>query len=1029
MDIDKNIIDLFHKVVNNNSNKIALKYKDKIYTYKDIDSISDSIAFHLMNLGLGGKTIGIYMDKSDEFIISILGVLKCNCVYVPLSKNNSMNRTEYMLEIIGIENIICNNNDITFSNINHYYYNDLIKSKESFNTCLNDVPKTGVAYIIFTSGSTGKPKGISIKHSSIINLVKSLDDVLFNRERNNYSQIGLLADILFDMSVGQLYVTLLTGRTLDIIPDTIKKSPRNLIEYINDRKIELCDITPSLMEITYEYIDNMQVHYQYPYMWNSSGEALPLPLAIRVLNYNRNCKIANSYGPAEACVYVTSFVIDKDNIKNLDKMHVGKVLQNNHIYIMNDTYELCDNNVEGEICIGGIGLSEGYVNQPELTKEKFITNPLIQDEIIYRTGDYGKFLMDGNLFYIGRKDDQVKIRGYRIELQEVEKAIERIPNILRCRVLVNQHETRKQLIAYILSDKELFLDDIILELKLWLPNYMIPAYFVPTKEFPTSVNGKLDRLKMPDYKIFALKGNSQTYSNDIDNEYVTEFIDIMKTVLDYENIACTDNFISIGGDSLSIMYLTAIIESRWGITLNEVILYECNTINDMIEYFLEVFGGAISNNQSKESTLKQVEASPFQVSILNAEEKATNKEYPTHNIVQLAVCDTYIESTQLLKAINMTVKRHDALRTTIIKEDCNTYLSLHKECNNYFKYIICTDLKEEYIKSFVKSFNVEELPLFQVILFEDKEKAQRILLNAHHSIFDYFSVYIFLSDILNFYYNENVPPLNSSYYDVILKEKCRNNKEIKQFYRHYFCGRKKAAYFPIKHGQTENKVKDNDIFFNQDFIIHGDFFTKLHKFCRNIRVTHYWFLMGALAFLLYQYTREDDITIGTFMPGRNHQEEGYMKHIGLFTTCIGIRMHINSNDRIRQFLQNVSNSFKEVMSNQNISLEELYTSIDFKDLMKGELFKFIFNYITQISVKVKTNDTYTRITSRDISLEPNSYPLSVTAYENFNSIRININYVERLYSCDIINKIILDYQKVILFFMSEEDNELSIFQL
>lgn len=261
IDIDKSIIDLFHKVVNNNSTKIALTYEDKIYTYKDIDRISDGIAYHLMNLGLCGKTIGIYMDKSDEFIISILGVLKCNCVYVPLSKNNSMNRTVYMLEKTGIEHIICNNNDTSFSCINHYYYNDLLEEVDTYNANPCDISKPGVAYIIFTSGSTGKPKGITIKQSSIINLVNSLDDVLFNGERNNFSQIGLLADMLFDMSVGQMYMTLLTGRTLNIIPDYIKKSPRKLIKYINDKKTELCDITPSLMEIYYEYLDTYPASY------------------------------------------------------------------------------------------------------------------------------------------------------------------------------------------------------------------------------------------------------------------------------------------------------------------------------------------------------------------------------------------------------------------------------------------------------------------------------------------------------------------------------------------------------------------------------------------------------------------------------------------------------------------------------------------------------------------------------------------------------------------------------------------------
>lgn len=249
---------------------------------------------------------------------------------------------------------------------------------------------------------------------------------------------------------------------------------------------------------------------------------------------------------------------------------------------------------------------------------------------------------------------------------------------------------------------------------------MIPAYFVPTKEFPTSVNGKLDRTKMPDYKIYALKDNNQAYSNNIDNEYVREFIDIMEEILEYENITYSDNFISIGGDSLSIMYMTTTVETRWGITLNEVILYECNTIHEMIEYFLKVLDKNTSNKLYNSKSLKQVEASSFQVSILNAEKKAKSNEYPTHNIVQLAICDTYLDPTRLLYAVEKVVKRQEALRTTIEIQDGTTFLKLHEECNNYFKYELCTELKEEYLKSFVKTFNVEQLPLFHVILFEDK---------------------------------------------------------------------------------------------------------------------------------------------------------------------------------------------------------------------------------------------------------------------------------------------------------------------
>ncbi len=994
------VLTKFKEICSKYSDSIALKFADQFYTYRQIDLISDTIAYNLYTHGVQGSSrIGLFLDRNDKSILIILGILKFGCIYVPLSKENPRKRTQYMAELAGIDFIIC---DEEMLGISARYINCDLLFLEQLEESNIPIIRNRTLYTIFTSGSTGKPKAFDITQAAMINLVTSLDQRNWPDNASEHNVVGELAELVFDMSQAQIYLALLTGRTLDIIPSDVKMHPRKLAQYLQNRKITHCDITPTLLEVYIDYIIRNDIHNEYPLTWTTSGERLPLKLAQKVIHYSK-CHIVNSYGPAEACVYVTTNLLTPDNIDVISQISIGQAILNTKLYILDENNRICGLDTEGEICIFGVGVTDGYLGMPEYNSKVLIENP-VGSGYLYKTGDIGKLSSaDGMYYFCGRKDNQIKYHGIRVEPEEIEHTILKFPGIDLCKVLLRRLGNNKLLVAYYACADEISKEQLIGHLKEYLPSNIIPSHFIRVDGFDATVNGKLNvsSLQLPEIQVCELNANLSDES-----ELEQAILSIVHEVLSNYNISLDDNFFFVNGDSLTFINLIVCIEDRFKIQVEAAQLYRCETIYDMCHLIQE----QINQRQrvSGPAKCQKVRMTDFQKDILSAEKESTTLDYPSHNIVQEVTCNMYLEPEELEQAVRNTIRLFDALYASIIRDDGEYYLVRNDEIGSVFHYFKeVEDLSTDFLKQYVKKFRYNEKSLIDIILFEDVCKHQKIIINAHHAIFDFVSVLIFLHTILKVYYGEKLEPsARNSFFEALASVQDESYvSEKRSFWREYYANRKKAAYF-LPDLSASIDIQSDDVFEYNEIIIDNTLLNDIKQFCRQNGCTCFQFILAIFAKILAEFGDTDDVIIGTFVPGRsNVKGKNLYRCVGLLTTCIGIRMFPKDNLDKRKYIQHVKRQYEDVLDYQDTSLREIFRYLRLPDLLKGELFKVLINYHSHIEITYNSPNGRCKLSLSDISMEPNRYPLNITAHEFSDKLSIAVSYASRLYSKDKIEEI------------------------
>ncbi|MGG2092649.1 amino acid adenylation domain-containing protein [Bacillus sp. S13(2024)] len=557
----KLIVELFEDVVKNNPDKVALKFKNELVTYKELNNWANCIGYSLRNSGVGKNDVVAFVtEKCNAMVAGILGILKSGATYLPIDASHPNERVNYMLDNASVNVILQGSGKTLSSEILNKYRSITIDdiSVESIPNLphINDIED--LAYIIYTSGTTGNPKGVKINNRNVLNLVEWQKN---NAEFNNKTVVLQYFNYIFDGSVWEIFPALLSGVTLEIVPEEYRNEPSSLINMFKDRQLT---IVPSLFIALMDYaIENKMIE-----QFNSfdklflAGESLPLDVIRKYQNIS-NGKIDdvfNVYGPTETTVCSTYYRFNsKEKIK---EVLIGKPIGNTKLYILKGN-KLCGVGIEGELCIAGEGVSEGYVNQPELTEEKFVENPYNPEERIYRTGDLARWTSDGNIEYLGRIDEQVKIRGYRIELSEIEGKLRLINGVKDAIVIPKMINNNHELCAYILSEQTIDFDYIRKSLERDLPDYMVPHYMMTVTEFTKTKSGKVDKKALPVPQLIV-----QNKYEEPRNSIEQVVVDIFKEVLEVsERISVTDSFFDYGGDSLKAIKVISMLRKKG---------YDCN---------------------------------------------------------------------------------------------------------------------------------------------------------------------------------------------------------------------------------------------------------------------------------------------------------------------------------------------------------------------------------------------------------------------------------------------------------------------
>jgi amino acid adenylation domain-containing protein len=586
--LEKTIIDLFEQQVEKTPDNIAVVFEQQQLTYQQLNEQANQLAHHLLALKHqaalpDNPLIAIAVERSLEMSIGLLGILKAGGAYVPIDSSYPATRIQYLLEDSRAPLLLTQSHlktqipPLAHDCVVVYLDEAKFANQPTVNPKIQH-QATDLAYVIYTSGSTGMPKGVAIEHSSSVVLIEWAHHVFHSAQL-----AGVLAStsICFDLSVFELFVPLSQGGGVIVVKDALQ------LPQINQTAlpITLVNTVPSAATVllnTYSIPTSVQVI-------NLAGEPLKNQLVQNLYQTTSVQQIYNLYGPSEDTTYSTFSYVGRGTST---EPTIGCPIANTRIYILNDQHQPQPPGIPGELCIAGSGLARGYLNRPELTAEKFIEIELFgKIERIYKTGDLARWLLDGNLEYLGRIDHQIKLRGFRIELGEIEAVLTQYEAVKEAIVTLYEADDNKRLVAYVIEDrgqktKDRNKETLITELRAWLtnrlPDYMVPTQFMILDKLPLTPNGKIDRKALPTPDSAWLGKRYKSPRNDTEQVIAN----IWQQVLKLEKVSVHDNFFEVGGHSLLIIQAYTLLSPTYP-QLKVVDLFAYPTIDALAQYLIQ----------------------------------------------------------------------------------------------------------------------------------------------------------------------------------------------------------------------------------------------------------------------------------------------------------------------------------------------------------------------------------------------------------------------------------------------------------
>ncbi len=947
--------------------------------------------------------VGVLLGRSEKMIIALLGILKSGAAYVPLDPKYPEDRIDYMLKDSCPKVVLSEKYSVFENDIDILDINEVLESDKSLENPGTITKPNNLAYTIYTSGSTGKPKGTLIEHKSLINRIDWMQKKYSIGENDTILQ---KTTFTFDVSVWELFWWSLYGAKVCFLKPEGEKVPETIIDAIERNSITTIHFVPSMYIVFLSYIriNNSIGRIKSLKQIFCSGEEL-------TVNHVKNSEyiimqngtnLINLYGPTEATIDVTFF-----NCKASDRnIPIGKPISNITLYVIDKNNNPTPLGVPGELCISGVGLARGYLNRPELTAEKFVENPFLSGERMYRTGDLARWLPDRNIEFLGRIDNQVKIRGFRIELGEIENSLVQHNEISSVVVVAKKMiDGDKQLIAYFISDKELELLELRNFLKKSLPDYMIPSFFIFMESFPLTPNGKIDRKAFPDPDGNVNTGVEYVAPRDEAEEKLAH---IWQEVLGVKRIGIHDNFFEFGGQSLKATRVVSRINREFNVVVSLKEIFKYPSIQTLSEVI----------NSSFKTEYKQIEVIPEEDSyeISNAQRRLWllnqfEKDSIAYNMPSAFTLEGELNTDALNQAFFFMIERHESLRTVFVTENGEPRQKILKDPGFRIEIIdlgvsIEPEKEVEILaeKDLLTPFNLEIGALVRLSVIRIENEKNLLLFNMHHIISDGWSMNIFIREFLVCYssFKEgNIPslkPLRINYkdYSAWQNELLNNPENNRQ--REYWL-RKLSGELPVLDLPSDSLRPVTQTFNGKylDFSLSKEIHVDLNNLCLDNQVSLFMMLQALVKVLIYRYTGQSDIILGSPVAGRVHED--LEDQIGFYVNTLVFRDTITGETSFKDILYEVGKSCTEAFDNQDYPFDRLVEDLEInRDLTRSPLF--------DVMVVMQNNDRKT-VDFEGLELSPSrvenvvsKFDMTFSFSENEEELVCGIEYNTDIYSDD-----------------------------
>ncbi|OPA80600.1 hypothetical protein BVG16_07745 [Paenibacillus selenitireducens] len=920
---DKTVIDLFEEQVKKTPDNISVVYNNEKLTYSELNKKANQVARKLREFGVKPDDfVAVIAERSLEMIIGIYGILKAGGAYVPIDPDYPEERIKYMLEdcspkvIMTVRVVKSFNSNTPVINIgDQQVYNN----KDDENLQIINKP-SDLAYCIYTSGTTGIPKGVLIGHGNLVNYCSNnKKNVMRIGFESGYKKIVSVTNYSFDIFGTEIWLALLNGMTVYIASTDSLRDDKYFSQLIKNNNIEILQTTPSLIRSLLS--NEWRECYESLKLILLGGEKVDQTIAESIYKMT-NASLINVYGPTETTIWSTCFLTEKAIKKNIP---IGKPISNTTIYILNDK-KLCGVGMRGELCIAGEGVSRGYLNRPELTAEKFVENPY-GEGMMYRTGDLGRWLPDGNIEYLGRMDEQVKIRGLRIELGEIESTLRKIEYVKDCAVIAREDKNgEKSIYAYVVSEQEISVSEVRDKLSKSLPSYMIPSYMGQIEQIPVTSNGKLDKRALPE-----LEANTGKEYEAPRNETENMLCEIYQEILNVDKVGINDGFFELGGHSLRAIRVINRIEAKTGIRLGIKDIFITPTVKGLSEKIAKQVKHkyeSIPEAEIKEfypmsSTQKRI------YFVCQMDDAGVAYNMPRVMRVTGEVCPEGIKA-----AMQEMLNRHEILRTEFLMKDGEPVQRIREEVRADFKYIEDSETSEvDIIKDFIKPFDLSEAPLFRAELVK-RDDHYLFMQDTHHIVSDGMSNEIYTKEFHTLYSGGKLEPLMHQYKDYSEWMLRRDLSAQMEYWVNEFSGEVPVLDMPTDYRRPQERSFSGATTTARTGKELGE---EIKRLARETGTTEYMIFIAAAMVLLNKYSRQEDIIIGSLIGARTHKDTESM--LGMFVNTLAMRGTPKGNKAFQEFLGEIKDKCLKAYETQEYPFEELVDSVDVtRDMSRNPLF-------------------------------------------------------------------------------------------